>query len=157
MMMAACGGGGTPGPTDPAPVDVPAEAYATVVERYLSPPDVEDERTVVYVVPVSGDALSLDTQVAVVNELAELYDVRFVDDVDAAVDDDSTDVPPRDEGMLIGLGRISADPPHTVRVELYRERDRVTGHLLTLDHDAGDHWVVVGDESVAPEVLIGDD
>lgn len=155
IAVTACDGEAPPDATDPQPVDIGADAYTTVILQFMSPSLEPDARPVVYVVPVSGDALALETQVSVIDALADSYDVRFVDEPDAAVDEGASDDPPRDEGTLIGLGRISALPPHNVRVELYRGRDRVSGHLLTLRKD-GEEWVVIDSETVAPEVLVGE-
>jgi hypothetical protein len=152
--VAGCTDDEPPPPARPEPVEFGAEVYTMVIERFLPPPD-PDAAPVVYVVPVNGDPLGLDLQVAVIDALSDGYDVRFVDEVAAAVDDGSSDEPPRDEGMLIGLGRIASEPPHTIRVERYEDSDRVDGHLLTLEQRAGT-WVVADEETVTPEVLIGD-
>lgn len=154
VATAACDGDDPPTTTEPAPVEFGAEVYTMVIERFLPAPD-PDAAPVVYVVPVNGDPLGLDLQVAVIDALSEGYDVRFVDEVEAAVDDGSSDEPPRDEGMLLGLGRIAPEPPHTIRVERYEGSDQVEGHLLTLEQRA-DAWVVADEETVTPEVLIGD-
>lgn len=148
--VAACAG--TDGPVAEPPG---AAAYASVINRFLPPALDPDEHPVVYVVPVNGEALPLDVQVSVIDALSEVGDVRFVDDVEAAVDEESSDQPPRDEGMLVGLGRFSADAPYTVRVELYRGLDRVEGRLLTVRNDGG-NWVVIDSQPVAPEVLVAD-
>lgn len=156
VTVSACddGGGGST-VSDPERTEIGADAYVTVIARFL-PPSLDPEAPpVVYVVPVSGDALPLETQVAVIEALARSYDVRFVDQVDAALDVESSEEPPRDEGTLIGLGRIRPEPPHQVRVELYRGRDRVSGHLLTMRNESGT-WVVADAETVTPEVLVGD-
>lgn len=156
VVAPACDGGADGSvSTNPAAVEIDASAYVTVIARFLPPSLDPESRPVVYVVPVSGDALPLETQVAVIEALAAGHDIRFVDQVDAALDAESSEEPPRDEGTLIGLGRITPEPPHQVRVELYRGRDRVSGHLLTLRNDGG-AWVVADAETVTPEVLVGD-
>lgn len=134
--------------------EIGADTYVAAIERFLPPSTDPELPPVVYVVPVAGEALPLDTQIAVIDTLAETHDVRFVDDYDAAVDGNAEDDPPRDHGTLIGLGTVTEEAPHTVRVEVYRERDQVEGHLLTLEPE-GDRWVVVLAETVAPEVLVG--
>jgi hypothetical protein len=154
-VVAACDGDGGSPTSEPPPVEIGADAYVTVIARFLPPSLDPESLPVVYVVPVSGDALPLETQVAVIEALAAGHDVRFVDQVDAALDAASSEEPPRDEGTLIGLGRIQPEPPHQVRVELYRGRDRVSGHLLTLRNESG-AWVVADAETVTPEVLVGD-
>lgn len=150
----ACGDTADPASDPPEPPG--AAAYAMVIARFLPPAPDPDELPVVYVVPVNGEALALDVQVEVIETLAEVGDVRFVDDVGAAVDEDSSDQPPRDEGMLVGLGRFSATAPYMVRVELYRGVDRVDGRLLTVRNE-GDTWVVIESETVEPEVLVADE
>jgi hypothetical protein len=155
LTAAACDSGGVSPPTQPPPIEIGADAYVTVITRFLPPSLNPESLPVVYVVPVSGDALSLETQVAVIETLAQGYDIRFVDQPTAALDGASDGEPPRDAGTLIGLGRIAPDPPHQVRVELYRGRDRVNGHLLTLRNEGG-VWVVADAETVTPEVLVGD-
>jgi hypothetical protein len=142
-------------PDDVEPVEFGADVYVLVISRFLPEPVEPDVRPVVYVTPVSGDPLDLDTQVAVIDALADTHDVRFVDEPAAAVDDGDTADAPRDEGTLIGVGRISALPPHRVRVERYEDRDRVSANLLTLGPTA-DGWTVVTSEQVTPEVLGGD-
>lgn len=155
VVAPACAGDGSAATTEAVPLEIGGDAYVTVIARFLPPSLVDDVRPVVYVVPVSGESLPLDTQVSVIESLAETYDVRFLDDPAAAVEDDAAEQPPRDEATLIGLGTISGEPPHTVRVELYRGRDRVSGHLLTLRNEGG-AWVVSDTETVTPEVLVGD-
>lgn len=143
------------GDDEPDAVPPGAEAYAMVIRRFLPPALDDDSLPVVYVTPVNGEALALELQVAVIEALADVGDVRFVDDAGAAVDEDSSDQPPRDEGTLVGLGRFSAEAPYTVRVELYRGLDRVDGRLLTVRNTDG-NWIVIGSETVTPEVLVGD-
>lgn len=140
---------------EPAAEPPGVPAYAMVIARFLPPALDPDDRPVMYVVPVNGESLALETQVGVIERLAEQADVRFVDDPAAALDEESSDQPPRDEGTLVGLGRFSAEPPYTIRVELYRGRDRIEGRLLTVRSEQ-DGWVVIDAEVVAPEVLVGD-
>lgn len=140
---------------DPVAEPPGVPAYATVIARFLPPAVDPDSLPVVYVVPVSGESLAIETQVGVIETLAEQADVRFLDDVTAAVDEESSDQPPLDEATLIGLGTFSAEPPYTIRVELYRGRDRIDGRLLTIRRE-DEGWVVIDAETVTPEVLVGD-
>jgi len=107
---------------------------------------------VVFVVPLDGNALPLGVQIEIVGAFADEYDVRFVDDMDAAIDERSDGHPPQEGGLLVGMGPVTAEPPHTTRVELYWSADLVEGHLLTLAM-ADDGWRVTGDEQVVPESL----
>ncbi len=155
LAATACDGDTGSTTSEPGSPVVGVDAYVTVIARFLPPSLDPESLPVVYVVPASGDALPIEIQVGVIEALAQGYDIRFVDVVDAALDAASTEESPRDEGTLIGLGRIKPDPPHQVRVELYRGRDRVSGHLVTLRNDGG-VWVIGDSETVTPEVLVGD-
>ncbi len=110
----------------------------------------------VYVAGVGDTALSLEDQVAVIEGLAATHDVRFVDNFAAAVDPDLPGSPPKDDGVLIGVGTITADSPHTVRVEVYIDADRIEAQLVTISNHAGE-WVIDVVEPVEPEVLVGDE
>lgn len=146
---------------------VPVAAYIAVVNEHLPPlppPAGDDEPPpeppVVFIAAIGDSSLSLADQVAVIDSVAETHDVRFVDTPGAAIDGDLPDAPARDGGVLIGLGVMRAEAPHTVRVEIYRDADDVTGRLVTVDVDEGDDdvgtvWFVAEAEDVEPEVLVG--
>lgn len=123
-----------------------------VVEHFLPATAEPDELPVVYVVPLGDASLSLDDQVSVIDRLAEVADVRFADDVAAVLDPGTDGTPPRDHGLLVGVGTIAVDRPHVVRVEIYRDDRSVDAHLVTLAFGSG-AWSVTTDELVEPEVL----
>lgn len=149
-VLGACGGD-----DEPLPVPVDASTYVAAIDEFLpSAPDPE-ARPVVFIVPVADESLALDTQVAVIDALAETHDVRFVDDPAAAVDDGAEGEPARDGGTLLGVGVVTETAPHTIRVEVYREREEVEGHLVTVAV-RGERWVAIDDVPVEPEVLVGD-
>jgi hypothetical protein len=83
------------------------------------------------------------------------YDLRFVDDITAAVDNEDSDAPPRDDGLLFGIGTISATAPHVVRVEVYRAASLIEARKVTLTV-RDDMWRVDTSEPVDPEVLVHD-
>ncbi len=138
-------------------VEIGGAAYIAAVEPFLpSPPHPPpaNERNVVFVVPLDGRALPLEVQIEVVGAFADNYDIRFVDDVAAALDERGAHRPPQEGGLLIGLGPVTTGPPHTTRIELYWSDDAVEGHLVTLaPTDVG--WQVTSDEPVTPETLAG--
>jgi hypothetical protein len=149
---AACGAENTP--AGPA---IDAAAYSAVIAQFLPAPSTDpDLRRVVYVAGVSDETLSLDDQVAVIDGFSATHDVRFVDDFAAAVDQDLPGAPPKDDGVLLGLGKITGDPPHTVRVEIYVDADAIDAELVTISNRS-DTWVVDSIEPVEPEVLVDDD
>jgi hypothetical protein len=121
-----------------------------VLDDFLPPAEVE-EPPVVFLVSL-GEPISLDDQVAIIDAIGEGRDVEFVDDPGVVIDEHSVDREPTDSGVLIGIGTIPREPPHTVRVEVYRNKDDVEGQLVTVAPSAG-RWVVSSTEVVAPEVL----
>lgn len=151
--LSACDNGD---PVEGEAVPVDANAYAAALGDHLPPPDDEaDTPPIVFVAALGETGLSLDDQVHVIDALAETHDIRFVDTKDAAVDSDLPDAPTRDDAILIGLGPMRTEPPHTVRVEVYLDANDVTGHLVTVELDRHDDWIVTHTEDVEPEVLLG--
>lgn len=150
--LTACGS--TSPPTSGDKVD--ASTYAAVIGRFVSPPLDSETPPVMYVAGSGVNEMSLEDQVVVIDSFAATHEVRFVDDFAAAVDDQAPGSPPKDAGVLIGVGRISSDPPHQVRVEVYVDADRVDAQLVTVAYRQGD-WVVESVDPVEPEVLVGDE
>jgi hypothetical protein len=149
LAVAGCGGGDDP------PVPAPdATAYAAALAPFL-PAAASDDRPSVFVAPIE-QPLSLEQQVAVIETIGDGYDVTFVDDAGTAVDADADGHPVRDDGLLMVLGKIPADPPYVVRVETYRGEDRHTASLVTLVWRT-DHWEVAAEEQVEPEAVILDE
>ena len=137
------------------PTEVGVDAYNLVVAEFLPPAAGEDEdRPVVFVAKLGDEPFELDAQVAMIESVEESHDLRFVDSIDAAVDDE--DAEPRDDGLLLGVGTVAPVAPHLVRVEVYTGVDEPTAFLLTLRVDA-DRWRIQTSEPVEPEVLVGDE
>lgn len=154
LVAMACSG--DPDPAVPTTTSAPepnAEAYGAalgVILEDTEPPDTD--RTVVYVVPLD-EGVDIDTQASVIDRFAEAYDVRFVDDLGAAVVGDDDRRPPRDDGIVVGLGTITLQPPHRVRLEQYVAVDDVRATRVTLEL-AASGWTVSRTEPVAAEVLV---
>ncbi len=160
-LLGACSGDDDGG--DPQAVG--AATYAAVISEFLPPSDAEpddDDRPVVYVAPLN-DPLSLEDQVAVIDAVAETFDLRFVDDLSAAFEiEEDGDGDARDDAVVLAIGRIPAESPHTVRVEVYPDADRITAELVTVvvagtDADGAVVWRVDHVEQVEPEGLVGDE
>lgn len=152
--LALVGCTGTSAVDDEQAVD--AGTYAAVIDRFVPAAPTTDPLRVAFVTAVGDEPLALDDQVAVIDALADTHDVRFVDDPADAFDPDLADAPPRDDGLLIGVGKISGDSPHTVRVEVYSAADRIVAQLVTLSW-RDDAWQIDSVEPVEPEVLVADE
>jgi hypothetical protein len=137
-----------------APVSAPdASAYAAALAPFMPVADPEEPPNV-FVAPFE-ETLTLEEQVAIIELIGEGYDVTFVDDAATAVDADAVGRPVRDDGLLIVLGTIPAEPPYVVRVEEYRREDDVSAQLVTLVWRT-DHWEVASEVQVRPEAVIID-
>lgn len=149
LVVSACGNGDEAGP-------VGVDGYSTVIDGFLPVAPADGSRPVVYVARLGDEPFALEDQVAMIESVEASHDLRFVDDVEAAVDDEDTDAPPRDDGLLIGIGTISVAVPHVVRVEVYTAAGDVAAHKVTLSV-RNDVWRVDTSEPVDPEVLVGDE
>ncbi len=151
-LVAISGCGGTEDGTAP----IGAAGYAAVIDDFLPPIPPDESRPVVYVARLGDEPFALADQVEMIAAVEEDYDLRFVDDIDAAVDDEDADAPPRDDGLLFGIGTISNSRPHVVRVEVYKAAGVIEAHKVTLTV-RDDMWRVDTSEPVDPEVLVGDE
>lgn len=130
-----------------------ADAYVAAIASRLDAPEVTpDPLPVVYVVPLD-DPIALEIQAAIIEQLAETHDVRFVDELSAAIDIDEPGSPPRDDAVIVGIGTPLPEPPHRLRLEVYRTANQIDATLLTLAYQQ-ERWVVVAAEPVPAEVLI---
>ncbi len=152
--LAGCNGGDAGRPaTVSAPPVVDAGAYSAVLAPFLPASD-GPERPVVWITQLGTQPISLDDQVDMIAEVETTHDLRFVDDPGAAVDVDGGEL--RDDGLLLGIGRIRLESPHTVRVEVFSHQQRVRAELVTLAVDANG-WRIDGREIVDPEDLVVDE
>jgi hypothetical protein len=133
-----------------------AAGYIAVIDDFLPAVPADGSRPVVYVAHVGDEPFALEDQVAMIEAVEETHDLRFVDDVGAAVDDEDDAAPPRDDGLLLGIGTISNTAPHVVRVEVYSAAGQVDALRLTLTR-RDDVWRVDTSEPIDPEVLVGDE
>lgn len=149
-VASGCGGG------DQGTSPVGADGYMAVIDEFLPPAPFDSDRPVVYVARLGDKPFALEDQVAMIEAVEESHDLRFVDEIAAAVDTEDSDAPPRSDGVLLGIGTISTVVPHAVRVEVYTAAGVVDAHKVTLTV-RDDVWRVESSESVEPEVLIGDE
>ncbi len=153
--LAGCIGGDESRPTTVSePPVVDARAYSAVLAPFLPASDGGNERPVVWITQLGVQPISLDDQVDMIAEVETTHDLRFVDDPEAAVDVDGGEL--RDDGLLLGIGRIRLESPHTVRVEVFSHQQRIRAELVTLAVDANG-WRIDDREVVDPEDLVVDE
>lgn len=150
IALSGCTGGSD------GPERVGVGGYSAVIDEFLPPVPDEESRPVVYVARLAEDPFALEDQVAMIQVVEETHDLRFVDDIVAAIDDEDPEAPPRDDGLLFAIGTISTSPPHVVRVEVYSAADRIDAYKVSLSV-RDDVWQVDATEPVDPEVLLGDE
>lgn len=136
-----------------------AAIYRSVIVDVVDRSGVELDETeglpVLFIESLSPDGIPLQVQVGVVGGLVEEYEIRFIDHLDEAVENDLPTVPVRAGSLLIGLGDIDIDGTAEVHSELYRQLDDVRGFSYTLTRIDDDRWDVVGSPlDVEPEGLV---
>lgn len=145
-----------PSPADGAPPPG-AATYEVAIAEVLGRPDEPgadpptDPLPVVYLVPLD-DAMGIDDQASVIDFFATSHDVRFVDDLAAAIDVETPGSPPRDAATVLAVGAVDPHPPHLLRIEQYHTAADIDATLLTLAYVV-DRWVVTAAESVPAEAL----
>jgi hypothetical protein len=117
------------------PTERLVEIYSVAVTEIAAdaptiPPDEgeDDEKRNVFLRASAETEMTAEVQVGVVNELAEWANVRFIDDMEEAVDLEVDGAPVRDDGILIGLGEVS---------------DGEVSAMLTADRYVSDSGIVV--------------
>jgi hypothetical protein len=96
------------------PTERLVEIYSVVVTEIVAdapavaPEEGEEEKKrTVFLQSSDETEINAEVQVGVVNELDEWANVRFIDDMEEAVDLEADGAPVRDAGILIGLGEVS--------------------------------------------------
>jgi hypothetical protein len=131
--------------------------YAAVFRQLDIPDGIDGEAPVVYVVERKEKPLSLDEQVEVIQQLEDDFDVRFVDEIEAAAEvaEDGSLGPPVD-GSLVAVGAPKAaegdDDLVIVRAELMSSADVTEAWQLSLR--GVDEVQVVEAAETEPELLV---
>lgn len=147
MVLAA--GCGSDDPGDPA-ASVSTEAVLTALVDWTVASDgpastTDDEPPpVVYITASNGDTIDAAIQASVVADTADDATVRFADDRIEAIDDTTEDQRVHDDGVLLVVGELPAEPTESdVTVERYRDIDDTSVFVVTLV-PAGDGAAVTG-------------
>ncbi|MEZ5375067.1 MAG: hypothetical protein R2733_01050 [Acidimicrobiales bacterium] len=100
---------------DATPPDIARDAgmYEVALEELIATSGVELVEgwadPVVFVEVLVEDGIDLETQVAVVEDFAEVYRIRFVDELAEAIELDVAGLPAREGTLLVALGPIEPD------------------------------------------------
>jgi hypothetical protein len=98
--------------------------------------------------------IDLDVQVGLVARYEDRFELRFVDALSEAVDDEEPQAPVRNDGVLVGLGSIPDTSPFLVRAEVYRDQRSLDAFRFDLVRWGGD-WVLRDEpEPVEPEGFV---
>ena len=128
-----------------------ASVYQAVItdlgERFGQRLDAPDgEVPVVFIETLGPQDIALQTQVEVIAKLADTYDIRFIDDLDEAIELDVDRRPVRMNSLLIGLGPIQVEDKAEVRGEVYVNADEIHAFRYSLVSEGGDGdgWTLGG-------------
>jgi hypothetical protein len=132
-----------------------AQVYDAVIRALVSEPPghpdtgAEQRDRVVYAGPLGEKVdVSLEVQVAVVDQLEEFATIRFVDSRNEAIDDDEERKPVREDGVLLLLGRIPDGRSPSVEATRYVDVDEDARFRVTVERSRG-KWKVVDVEIIA--------
>jgi len=107
-----------------------------------------DREPVVYIESFDVEGVPLQVQVELVREFLDVYDIRFVDIRDEALDDEFVRLPVRTGGVLVGLAPIEDNDDTMIRAELYVDLTHVKAWQFSLT--AQDDGWAVADRTVVP-------
>lgn len=144
LAAVSCGSNGT------SATDREANVYVTLI-RTLAPTEPAERRPgddsdepdrVVFAGPLDEQqAISLEVQAAVVEQLEEFATVRFVDEPAEAIDDTDNREPVLEDGVLVLLGPVPSGRTPSVDAERYVDIDDSVHVRVTLEPADGD-WEV---------------
>ncbi|MGH9024641.1 MAG: hypothetical protein ACRDWD_00760 [Acidimicrobiia bacterium] len=136
---------GSCGSEDTQATERDADIYVAVI-RTLAPEDhgaqTEELDQVVYVGPLDEVDISLEVQVAVVDELEEFATIRFVDTSDEAIEEDEAGEPVLEGGVLLLLSAVPPGPAPSVDTKRYVDREDAVRYEVSLERPA-EEWQVV--------------
>jgi hypothetical protein len=102
----------------------------------------EDKKRNVYLRASDETEITAEVQVGVVNDLDEWANVRFIDDMEEAVDLEADGAPVRDDGILIGLGEVSeGEVSAMLTADRYVSDSSIVVYEVALQRRSGE-WTV---------------
>jgi hypothetical protein len=140
---------GSCGSEDKQATERDAGVYAAVIRALApeEPPDLDagtDELDrIVYAGPLDEEVeISLEVQVAVIDELEEFATIRFVDTSDEAIEEGEEGEPVLEDGVLLLLSTVPTGSSPSVDTERYVDLDDAARYRVTLERPGGE-WEVV--------------
>ena len=122
-----------------------------LVDRSTVVLDDSDQRPVLFVDALASE-VPLEVQVEVVSDFDQLFEVRFIDELDEAIEADTPGRSVRSNSLLIGLGPVVGDATASVRGELYLQDGEARAFRYRLTASGDGSWAIVGDpEPIVPE------
>ena len=122
-----------------------------LVDRSAVVLDDSEQLPVLFVEGLASD-VPLELQVEVIADFAQRYEIRFIDELEEAIEADTTGRPVRSNSLLIGLGPIVGDTTASLRGELYLRDGKAKAYGYRLRASGDGNWAIVGDpEPIVPE------
>jgi hypothetical protein len=136
-----------------------AAIYESVIEDLIERSGVEldggADLPVLFIEAIGPDGILLPVQVEVVGRFEDRYEIRFIDHLDEAVDEEFVELPVPEGSLLIGLGDLRVDGTAEVHSEIYLQVDDVRGFVYTLARVGYLRWEVMGaPDEAEPEGLV---
>ena len=153
-LLAGCTADGDPDTTD-RDAAIYLSVIVDLVDRSGVELDDEEELPVLFIEALGPEGIPLPVQVEVVGGFVEQYEIRFIDDLDEAVEAELPGQPVREGSLLIGLGDVDVAREAEVHSEIYLRADEIRGFGYTLVELGDLRWDVVdGPVDVEPEGLM---
>jgi hypothetical protein len=126
-----------------------ADAYTAVLKHLLPSPVPDEDKPVVYVAPFPNQkAIALETQVAVIADLADMATVRFVDDLSEAVDADSSGSPAKGAEVVLLAPLVTTGDVTEVEAQQYTTESDQVRYRFRVSSTPDGGWVAQQVEAV---------
>ncbi len=132
-------------------VAVYRSVISDLVDRSAVVLDDSEQLPVLFVEGLAAD-VPLELQIEVIADFAPRYEIRFIDDLEEAIEADTSGRPVRSNSMLIGLGPVAGDTTASLRGELYIKDGEAKAFGYRLRESDDGSWLIIGDpEPIEPE------
>jgi hypothetical protein len=155
LFLSACTSASVPADTTARDTAIYRVVILDAVDRSGVEFDQSTEVPPLFIEALGAEGIALEVQIEVVSAFVELFEVRFIDRRDEAIEVDLPGLPVRSGSLLIGLGPIVVDEVTDVRVELYVDQEEIRGYGYTMVADGKGEWTTAGSPTpIEPEGLV---